>query len=93
MPATHQPFAREPITPEARPRTGTRSRRRHHARSLLAGAFVLCLLLTLALGPGTVNSRHGSYLELTLVSLVSALLMLIARPGLLIPIGVATREP
>lgn len=90
MPVAHRPSAQEPITPEPRSRPRIRSAWDLYGRSVLAAPFVLSLILTLALGPGTVNSRHGSFIELALVSLVSALLMLLARPGLLIPVGFAT---
>ncbi|QCO98000.1 hypothetical protein FCN77_10095 [Arthrobacter sp. 24S4-2] len=59
-------------------------------RSALAAPFVLSLLLTLVLGPGTINSRHGSFIWLAVVSLVASVLMLRVRPSLLIPLGLAT---
>lgn len=90
MPVAHRSPAQEPITPESRSRRRTRSGQNLHARSVLAAPFVLSLILTFVLGPGTINSRHGSFIELALVSAVAALLMLIARPRLLIPVGVAT---
>lgn len=71
-------------------RMGVGSTRRLVGRSILAAPFALSLLLTLALGPGTINSRHGSFSWLALVSLISALLMLSVRTGLLVPVGIAT---
>jgi WD40-like Beta Propeller Repeat len=65
-------------------------RRRLAGRSVLAAPFVLSLILTLVLGPGMIDSRHGSFIWLTVVSLIAALLMLGVRAGLLIPVGVAT---
>lgn len=86
------PSAREQAPIRQRPgaRMGVVSTRRLVGRSVLAAPFVLSLLLTLALGPGTINSRHGSFIWLTMVSLVSALLLLSVRTGLLVPVGVAT---
>ena len=65
-------------------------RRRLAGRSVLAAPFVLSLLLALVLGPGRIDSRHGSFIWLAVVSLIAALLMLGVRAGLLIPVGVAT---
>ena len=65
-------------------------RRRLAGRSVLAAPFVLSLLLALVLGPGRIDSRHGSFTWLAVVSLIAALLMLGVRAGLLIPVGVAT---
>ncbi len=78
-PIRHRPRARMRIHP-----------RRLAGRSVLAAPFVISLILTLALGPGTIDSRHGSFIWLAVVSLAAALLMLGARAGLLIPVGVAT---
>jgi len=64
--------------------------RRLYWRSALAAPFVLALVFALLLGPGTIDSRHGSFSWLAVVSLVSALLMLSVTPILLIPVGVAT---
>lgn len=78
-PIRHRPRARMRIHP-----------RRLAGRSVLAAPFVLSLILTLALGPGTIDSRHGSFIWLAVVSLAAALLMLGVSAGLLIPVGVAT---
>jgi hypothetical protein len=59
-------------------------------RSLLAAPFALSLVLTLVLGPATINSVHASFTWLAVLSLVAALLMLGVAQGLLIPVGVAT---
>jgi WD40-like Beta Propeller Repeat len=59
-------------------------------RSVLAAPFVLSLILALVLGPGTIDSRRGSFIWLVVVSLVATLLMLFVRASLLIPVGVAT---
>jgi hypothetical protein len=64
--------------------------RRWRRRSALAAPFALSLGLTLMLGPGTIDSRHGSFIWLAVVSLVGAVLMLTVRSSLLIPLGVAT---
>jgi WD40-like Beta Propeller Repeat len=69
---------------------GMLDHRRLYWRSALAGPFVLSLILALLLGPATIDSRHGSFIWLAVVSLIAALLILGVRPGLLIPVGVAT---
>ncbi len=59
-------------------------------RSLLAAPFALSLVLTLVLGPATIDSKYGSFLLLAVLSLLAALLMFGVREGLLIPVGVVT---
>ena len=59
-------------------------------RSLLAAPLVLSLVLTLGLGPATIDSKYGSFLWLAVLSLVAALLMFGVREGLLIPVGAVT---
>ncbi len=59
-------------------------------RSLLAAPFVLSLLLALVLGPATINSVHGSFTSLGILSLAGAFLMLCVSDRLLIPAGLAT---
>lgn len=44
-------------------------------RSLLAAPFALSLVLTLVLGPATIDSVHGSFIGLAVLSLVATLLM------------------
>jgi hypothetical protein len=44
-------------------------------RSGLAAPFALSLILTLMLGPATINSMYGSFTWLAVLSLVAALLM------------------
>jgi hypothetical protein len=56
-------------------------------RSLLAAPFALSLVLTLVLGPATIDSKYGSFIWLAVLSLVAALLMFGVTEGLLIPVG------
>jgi hypothetical protein len=56
-------------------------------RSLLAAPFALSLVLTLVLGPATVDSRYGSFAWLAVLSLVATGLMLRAPGPLLLPVG------
>jgi hypothetical protein len=56
-------------------------------RSLLAAPFALSLVLTLVLGPATINSKYGSFIWLAVLSLVAALLMFSVKEELLIPVG------
>lgn len=70
---------------------GLRRRRRHLLfRSLMAAPFVVAFLLTLALGPATVDSKYISFGWLALVSLVVLVLMVAAPDWLLIPLGLVT---
>ncbi len=59
-------------------------------RSGLSAPFALSLVLTLALGPATINSKYGSFVWLSVLSLVAALLMFSVTEGLLLPIGLVT---
>jgi hypothetical protein len=70
---------------------GLRRRRRHLLfRSLMAAPFVVAFLLTLALGPATVDSKYISSGWLALLSLVVLVLMVAAPDWLLIPLGLVT---
>jgi WD40-like Beta Propeller Repeat len=59
-------------------------------RSGLSAPFALSLVLTLVLGPATIDSKYGSFTWLAVLSLVATLLMFSVKEGWLIPVGVVT---
>jgi len=59
-------------------------------RSGLSAPFALSLVLTLVLGPATIDSKYGSFIWLAVLSLVVALLMFSVTERLLMPVGVVT---
>lgn len=59
-------------------------------RSGLSAPFALSLVLTLLLGPATSDSKYGSFIWLTVLSLVAVLLMFGIREEFLLPVGVVT---
>lgn len=66
---------------------GDRSRASLVWRSLLAAPFALALLLTLILGPATIDSQYVSAGFLAITSLVTIVLLLVVADWLLIPVG------
>lgn len=65
-------------------------RRRLIWRSLLAAPFGVSLILTLLLGPGTIDNRYVSFGLLAISSLLAALLIVVLPTGLLVLVGLAT---
>lgn len=64
------------------------SSRRHWAwRAALASPFALSVILGVAVGPGSIDHRYGSFVWLTAVAVGCALAMLALSDTLLVPVG------